>query len=69
MEYGIISCNNWDKFKDGVNDALKKGWKLQGGISCESYMLGEVPHFHVNFQYSQALVKNTNKKKEKRNDR
>ena len=33
MEYGIITCQNPETMVDKVQEALRWGWELQGGIS------------------------------------
>ena len=33
MKYHIICANSIDDLIEWVNDKLKKGWKLQGGVA------------------------------------
>ena len=33
MEYRVIRASNQDDFEHLVNDALRDGWNLQGGVS------------------------------------
>ena len=33
MEYRVIRATNQDDFERLVNEALKEGWNLQGGVS------------------------------------
>ena len=33
MEYRVIRASNQDDFEHLVNDALRDGWSLQGGVS------------------------------------
>ena len=57
-EYGIIANTNPKEFLDDVNDAIKNGWKLQGGVSSACHMTGNSVSGYVNsFHYSQALIR------------
>ena len=49
MEYKLVVCKNDFTLEKDVNELLKEGWKLQGGV-CISY-------FRKRRHYSQAMVK------------
>lgn len=48
MKYHIISNASLTHVEDGVNEYLKSGWTLQGGVSFAMGLYGQV--------YSQAMV-------------
>ncbi|WP_242328130.1 DUF1737 domain-containing protein [Lactococcus lactis] len=37
MEYTTIRCDSSYKLEKEVNEKLKQGWKLQGGVSITSH--------------------------------
>lgn len=32
IEYDVVCESNFRKFKEAVNEKLREGWKLQGGL-------------------------------------
>lgn len=59
MEYKLIIVKNrWysnvqEELENKVNNLLKKGWKLQGGVSVATYVEGNYSTYYV---MSQAMV-------------
>ena len=54
MEYRVIKEGDLDNLSKKVNDAIGKGWKLQGGV-CAYYDPTLLGGFHAH--WAQALVK------------
>ena len=53
MEYKIITDGSERALEDQVNEYLKRGWKLQGGISA---VLEQTPGGFFKNTFVQALV-------------
>ena len=66
-DYKIITTNTIEKLEYDVNQALKKGWKPQGGMSVVTMSFdnstnGNLQLKHIKpkvFQYSQAIILET----------
>lgn len=65
MEYRVIRASDQDDFERLVNDAIKDGWSLQGGVSISvvgehaagSRMLRGHRLHHAQTDFAQALVR------------
>jgi hypothetical protein len=61
MEYKVVEGDEVNAFNNEINEQIKNGWTLQGGVAFNSYST----------IYLQALIKNTeslggsNKRKQK----
>ncbi len=53
LEYEIVSGNDPDIVKESVNDCLRQGWRLLGGIACS---LSESDEYYYAL-YAQSLVR------------
>jgi hypothetical protein len=54
MEYRVISESKMADLVKEVNNAIKQGWKLQGGVSVTK---GLAPLLGQAFVWAQAMVK------------
>ncbi len=52
MEYQVVEMFNLVDFQDAVNEEIRKGWTLQGGVAANSYT----------GSYIQAMIRNTRNK-------
>ena len=52
MEYQVVEMFNLVDFQDAVNEEIRKGWTLQGGVAVNSYT----------GSYMQAMIRNTRNK-------
>lgn len=55
MQYDVIYTNHIQSFKEMVNDKLKQGWKLAGGICVTYCPISDNVMDHI--RYSQAIFK------------
>jgi len=53
LEYNIVNARTKKSFVAKVDDVLKDGWVLQGGVSCSMVGIG----YDVELFYSQAVVR------------
>ena len=54
MEYGVIKEDGLDKLTKKVNDAIGKGWRLQGGV-CAYFDATVFGGFHAH--WAQAMIR------------
>lgn len=52
MRYQVVAAKSNEGITDRVNEAIRKGWKLQGGITVST----TIYNGQIMFIYCQAMV-------------
>ena len=55
MEYHVFESKRIEDLIKDVNNAIKEGWRLQGGVSTSI----DSPSLHHDHYYAQAMIRET----------
>jgi hypothetical protein len=57
MKYHLIIASTWEDLQHQVNEALGRGWTLQGGVSStsHSYLNTREDYWESTYEYAQAM--------------